>query len=284
MRCVSILVSLSFAGAASVQAGSVDIEFSEQLRVLDEGVYVPEYSGESGVADAETLSEPTVLEVEATNGASSVDTVPETTGLVVETLETLSEPAALNVETVSRVEAVEIPSLPAETSPEGAETQAETTVSDIETVAAVVENAAGEDDVADAQVADVTEEDSLLVELPADLDLNGPSILETVPIVGSFDFTELAGETLDIPELPQELQGAWDNCDAFCRVPGVDMFEVWEELSSAAPEGVLTDLEAEPLNEQQPAHASLPATAVLLGGAIGALAFRRRRKTRAMGG
>jgi hypothetical protein len=163
-------------------------------------------------------------------------------------------------------------------------------ISEAGDVNGVQESAVAETVAVEVETTDVVAElpveaaEMVAVEIPADIDLSEMSILETVPIVGTFDMSEAVGETLDIPEFPQEFQDAWTACEEGCIAPGVEMFAVWEELSGAVPELGLTELDTGALEEQHPAHASLPTTAVLLGGAIGALAFRRRRQTRSMGG
>lgn len=226
MRGVAILFGLSFAGVTGVNAGPIDIEFSDGLGVAGDGVYVLDmWSGEG-------------LEVNWDRPVARP----------------LSADAVLS---------------------EGAEAIAP--VADGETPVTVRDG----EPLPDAPEGPVFDTGATLVlDAPALSELKSLARVEAVAEIGTLDMSAAMGETLEGTDVPQEFQDMRTLCEGACLAPGLDMLEILADLSEAGVEPGMTDIDEVAFEEQIMPHASLPATAQLLGGALGALAFRRRLKAR----
>lgn len=211
MRGYSILFGLSIAGATGAYAGPIEIELSEDLSVVSEGIFVLDVWSPGGLDEEGGDPLPAMVEESGVGG--------------------LDAPA--------------------------------------------------EDAVIEAGAEDLAEEVLAEPEAPARRMMNAEAFLEEMPLAGTYDMTSSFDETLDASPLPEAGVEEWVSCEGSCFSPEVDLFGIWPEMADADLEDGGIDIDAETVEETLPAHASLPATAMLLGGALGALAFRQRRRKRA---
>ena len=126
--------------------------------------------------------------------------------------------------------------------------------------------------------------EALVLDAPARSELQNLAVLEVVAEIGTFEMSATMVDTLEESDVPQEFQDLQTLCEGACLAPGLDMFEILSDLTEVGIEPGLTDIDELAFEEQPLAHASLPATALLLGGALGALAFRRRMQARSLRG